>query len=200
MESIKYYDDETEEYKIIPKEEFINDVSWNLPFEFVKQQADENEDIRMPLYHQLFRRAKVNPYIETIKTSNYYEQLLNEIINGNKIIEKIELSLYYENDLIEPLFGGMRNIVEKIINYDGKDEFYSSLASTLVYISKFDIDEETRERIIEGISILIDKDFEDKIDFEKELMMPSLTKEELLEIKERNKQSFIEQVKGKKIK
>ncbi len=194
MENISYYDEDEERLKTFPKEEFVNDISWNLPFTFVKEKADENEDIRMPLYHQLLRRAKVNPYIDILKNSPYYDQLFCEIIKSDNTLEKIELSLYFENDLIYALYGSIRNLVGEIINYNQQDEFYSSLASMLVDVSKLDIDEETRERIIEGIGILIDKDFDEMNNRESEKILPKLTDEQYMEIKENNKKAFIEKV------
>jgi hypothetical protein len=194
MDYIEYYSDDYVTAKRIPKDVFLSKESWNLPFEFVKYQADLNEDIRLGLYHQLLRRAKTPSYINQIKESPYYNDLYKDILKSDNLIDKVDLALYFDNDLIETTFNGIDNLVEEIINYDKKDEFYYSLAMRLADISKFDIDSSQRERIIEGIEILLEKDYEEIKGFEDEFTLPESIEENLITSKERNKRAFISKV------
>lgn len=175
MEVIEYYNEDEEKTELIPKDEFVKSKAWNYPFAFVQEQADMYEDIKSELYHQLLLRAKVNPYIDAIKGSSFYNQLYKEVIEGDKEIEKIFLALYFDHDLIETLFNGAKGLVDHIINYDGKDEFAFNLAMNLIDVSELDIDDETRNRILEGIDILMEKDAEEMKALEKEFpMFPSM--------------------------
>lgn len=198
MDYIEYYSDDYLTAKRIPKDVFLTKESWNLPFEFVKEQADLNGDIRMGLYHQLLKRAKVPSYIDQIKESPYYNELYKDILKGDNLIEKIDLAIYFDNDLIETIFNGIDNLIEEIINYDKKDELYYSLAMRLADISKFDIDTSQRERIIEGIEILLEKDYEEIKSFEDDFTLPESTEQELKDSKERNKKIFIDKVRANK--
>ena len=194
MDIIRYYDDEKEEDVEMSKEEFVQEESWQLPFEFVKQKADENEDIRMALYHQLFRRAKYEPYIEEIKDSEYYNQLVTDILSSNNLLDKIDLALYFDHDFIETIFSGLYNLTDEIINYDRNDELYTELAMRLVEISKFNVDEETKELIYSGIDILTEKSYKDTNENGEKFDLPQLSDNELKRVKENTKQSFLSNI------
>jgi hypothetical protein len=191
MDNITFYDEEKEEQVEMSKDEFVSDESWQLPFEIVKQQADEHEDIRMDLYHQLLRRAKQQPYIDQIKSSGFYDQLVNEILSGDSLLDKIDLALYFDHDFIETIFSGLYNLTDEIVNYDRNDELYTELAMRLVEISKFDIDDETKELIISGIDTLTEKSFKEMNEIGEKFGLPQITGEELEKIKESTKQSYL---------
>jgi hypothetical protein len=192
MNSIRYYDEDKDEEVEMSKDDFVEEESWQLPFEFVKQQADEHEDIRMELYHQLLRRAKQEPFIEELKSSEYYNQLVDEVLSSNSLIDKIDLAIYFDHDFIETIFFGLYNLTDEIINYDRNDELYTDLAMRLVEISKFDIDEETRELLYSGIDILVDKSFEEINRIGEKYSLPLLSDDEIKKLKKTSKQSYLD--------
>lgn len=194
MEKIKYYDEEKGMELEYSKEDFVKRYSWDLPYDFVKQQADSDEEIRMPLYHQLLKRSKAPMYSEMLKESPYYKDLYQDILNGDNETDKIDLAIYFDNDLIESIFGGVNNLVQRVINTPFEEETFFNSAMKLVDISQFDLDDETVETIKEGISTLVDKDYEEMDKIGASIGLPGINPETSAQAKEENKQALINKV------
>lgn len=200
MDKIIYHNEDEDIDQEFDKEEFVRRHSWDIPFEFVQEQADKDEEIRMPLYHQLLKRAKAKPYSDRLKESPYYVQLYQEIVNGSNETDKIDLAIYYDNDLIETIFGGINNLIDGVLRTPYDEETFFTSAMKLVDISEFDIDDATRDRIKEGITTLMEKDFAEMDKLAESLGLPKLNPASSTEQKNKSIQSLIEKVEKNKTK
>ena len=159
MKTIRYYSTEDDRMLLIPVDDFVSKEAWNLPYDFVLEQADQNVEIQSALYHQLLRRSKKESDIEKLKNSKYYKKLYTNVVNGSNELEKMMLSIYFDPSLIPFLFQDMNQLVSKIINHSTSDVFPTELLDMLVKVSEFDLEDSTKEMIHQGVSSLVDKEF-----------------------------------------
>ena len=159
MEYIRYFNEDSGEVLTFDEDQFVREASLDMPFEYVQEQADINPRIRRDLYHKLFKRAKGNYEINRIQESTYYPKLFTEIINGNNTYERILLAVYYDPSLIEFLFQGIENLIDNVVNCNTEGVSYLDLMDVIVSISKYDIDDNIRSKLISGIEVLASKEF-----------------------------------------
>ena len=198
MEIVKYYDDDSEQIVEIPMDEFIRSESWHLPYDFVKKEADKTTDnnIKSSLYHLLLRRSKVIPYIDMIKDSSFYPTLYQEVVTSDNELENILLATYFENDLIETKFNGISNLTDTVINHTSSDAFPSEMITTLIELSKLDIDELTRDKMLSGIDYLVDREMDLLDEIGTKYNLPTISDKEKMFKSEELKRTYKYQIKS----
>lgn len=191
MGTIKYFNEDDEMTHVCTEEEFIKDAK-DIPFETVLGIANSNETIREKLYHQLLLRARYGQYPEILRRNEYFEELEQEVLNGHDEREKIHLALYLDNDLIETYFGGIDRLVDRIRNVKSKEVLPIELAGYLADASLFSENEETNNKIIDGIDYFVERDYDEMLETFEDFPFPNISIDKLKNNKENNKNSFHE--------
>ena len=196
MEIVKYYDEDNKQTIEITMKDFIHSEAWHLPYNFVKNEADKsnNIEVKSPLYHQLLRRSKVSPYIDMIKESSFYPTLYQEIVTGDNELDNILLATYFDNDLIESKFNGLNNLTDTIINYKENDVFPSELITLLVKLSELGIDDTIRDKMLDGIDYLVDREIDLMDEISKKYKLPTTSEKEKMFKAEEMKKIYKNQI------
>ncbi len=194
MDYIKYVDEDGKTI-LYSYDEFLKE-SWNLPYDFVSKVADENESLREQLFSQLFMRSAVQPYINMIALSPYYNKLKNSIINGNDLEKKLHLVLYYEPNLLEPIFKNVDNLIDTIDSTIKNGAFIGYVGNYYIQISKlYKINESLSNKMFKSL----DKASKYQVQTMDELLdggkFLKLNKNDLKNIAEKTKEEYINIIK-----
>ena len=194
MDYIKYVDEDGKTI-LYSYDEFLKE-SWNLPYDFVSKVADENESLREQLFSQLFMRSAVQPYINMIALSPYYNELKNSIINGNDLEKKLHLVLYYEPNLLEPIFKNVDNLIDTIDSTIKNGAFIGYVGNYYIQISKlYKINESLSNKMFKSL----DKASKYQVQTMDELLdggkFLKLNKNDLKNIAEKTKEEYINIIK-----
>ena len=194
MDYIKYVDEDGKTI-LYSYDEFLKE-SWNLPYDFVSKVADENESLREQLFSQLFMRSAVQPYINMIALSPYYNELKNSIINGNDLEKKLHLVLYYEPNLLEPIFKNVDNLIDTIDSTIKNGAFIGYVGNYYIQISKL---YKINESLSNKMSKSLDKASKYQVQTMDELLdggkFLKLNKNNLKNIAEKTKEEYINIIK-----